>query len=139
MATDSSIPAWRIPWTEVTVHGVKTNWKRLSDFHFHFQAASWWLSGREAGCQCRRCRFNPWVRKIPRRRKQQPTPMFLPGISHGQRNLVGYIVHGVSRVKNDLVAKNNAGCIYKINSQIFNSFLNSCTHFPLPSAPQKLL
>ena len=40
--------------------------------------------------QCRRPGFNPWVRKIPRRREWQPTPVFLPGESHGQRNLVGY-------------------------------------------------
>ena len=37
-----------------------------------------------------RCRFNPWVRKIPWRRKWQPTPVFLPGEFHGQRSLVGY-------------------------------------------------
>ena len=30
------------------------------------------------------------VGKIPRRRRCQPTPVFLPGKSHGQRNLVGY-------------------------------------------------
>ena len=34
--------------------------------------------------------FDPWVRKIPWRRKWQPTPVFLPGKSHGQRSLVGY-------------------------------------------------
>ena len=32
----------------------------------------------------------PWVRKVPWRRAQQPTPVFLPGESPGQRNLVGY-------------------------------------------------
>ena len=32
----------------------------------------------------------PWVRKIPRRRKWQSTPVLLPGKSHGQRSLVGY-------------------------------------------------
>ena len=32
----------------------------------------------------------PWVRKIPWRRKWQPTPVFLPGKFHGQRNLAGY-------------------------------------------------
>ena len=31
-----------------------------------------WLSGKESTCQCRRLRFNPWVRKIPWRRKWQP-------------------------------------------------------------------
>ena len=40
--------------------------------------------------QCMRCRLNPWVRKIPWRRVWQPTPLFLPGESHGQRSLVGY-------------------------------------------------
>ena len=40
--------------------------------------------------QCRRCRLDPWVRKIPWRRKWQPTPVFLPGESHGWRSLVGY-------------------------------------------------
>ena len=34
--------------------------------------------------------FNPWVRKIPWRRKWQPTPVLLPGKSHGWRRLVGY-------------------------------------------------
>ena len=38
----------------------------------------------------RRCRFDPWVRKTPWRRKWQPTPVFLPGQSHRQRSLVGY-------------------------------------------------
>ena len=40
--------------------------------------------------QCRRLGFNPWVGKIPWRRKWQPTPGFLPGESHGHRSLVGY-------------------------------------------------
>ena len=34
--------------------------------------------------------FNPWVRKIPWRRKWQPTPVFLPGKFHGQKSLAGY-------------------------------------------------
>ena len=33
--------------------------------------------------------FDPWVGKIPWRRKWQPTPVFLPGKSHGQRSLMG--------------------------------------------------
>ena len=37
-----------------------------------------------------RCRFDPWVGKIPWRRKWQPTPVFLPGESYGQRSLAGY-------------------------------------------------
>ena len=38
----------------------------------------------------RRPGFDPWVGKIPWRRKWQPSPVFLPGESHGQRSLVGY-------------------------------------------------
>ena len=50
-------------------------------------------SGKEPACQCRkhkRHRFDPWVGKIPWRRAWQPTPVFLPGESHGQRSLAGY-------------------------------------------------
>ena len=50
-------------------------------------------SGKESACQCGRCKrrgFNPWVGKIPRWRAWQPTPVFLPGIFHEQRSLVGY-------------------------------------------------
>ena len=46
----------------------------------------------ELACQCRRpkrCEFNSWVKKIPWRRKGQPTPVFLPGELHGQRSLAG--------------------------------------------------
>ena len=40
---------------------------------------------KESACQCRRRRFDPWVEKIPLRRSWQPTPVFLPGESRGQR------------------------------------------------------
>ena len=49
-----------------------------------------WLSSNESVCQCRRYEFNPWVKKMPWRRKWQPILVFLPGISHGQRSLMGY-------------------------------------------------
>ena len=38
----------------------------------------------------KRLGFNTWIGKIPWRRAWQPTPLFLPGESHGQTNLVGY-------------------------------------------------
>ena len=50
-------------------------------------------TGKEPTCHYRRlkrCRFDPWVRNIPQRRKWQPTPVFLSGKSQGQRRLVGY-------------------------------------------------
>ena len=39
-------------------------------------------SGKEPACQCRRPRFDPWVRKTPWRTEWLPTPIFLPGKSH---------------------------------------------------------
>ena len=47
------------------------------------------LRGKDC-LQCRRPGFDPWVGKIPWRRKCQPALVFLPGESHGQRSLVGY-------------------------------------------------
>ena len=48
--------------------------------------------------QYRRPRFDPWVGKIPWRRKWQPTPVFWPGKAHGWRSLVGYSPWGSQRV-----------------------------------------
>jgi len=50
-------------------------------------------SGKESVYQCKRskrCRFDPWVRKIPWSRKWQLTPVFLLGKFQGQRSLAGY-------------------------------------------------
>ena len=61
-----------------------------------------WHSGKESAYLCRRFkrhRFDPWFRKIPWRRKWQPTPVFLPGKSHGQRSL------GLQKVRHDLAAE----------------------------------
>ena len=49
-------------------------------------------SGKEPACQCRRqkrCRFDPWVGRIPWKKAWQSIPVFLPRESHGQRSLVG--------------------------------------------------
>ena len=60
-----------------------------------------WLSSKEPALQCRRHRrhgFDPWIGKIPWRRKWQPTPIFLPGKAYGQRSLAGYSPGGLQRV-----------------------------------------
>ena len=60
---------------------------------FQMNSNSGVASGKKPACQCRRhknCGFDPWIGKIPWRRAQQPTPVFLPGESHGQRSLEGY-------------------------------------------------
>ena len=46
----------------------------------------WWLSGKESACNAGDLGMIPWVGKIPWRRKRQPTSVFLPGKSHGQRS-----------------------------------------------------
>ena len=42
-------------------------------------------AGKESACN-----VETWVGKIPWRRPWQPTPVFLPGESHGQMSLVGF-------------------------------------------------
>ena len=98
MAAHSSILAWRIPGTGkpggLPSYGVtqsRTWLKWLSSSSSSITLGH--LSGKEPACQCRRpkrCGFNSWVRKIACRRAWQPTPEFLPGLSHGQRSLAGY-------------------------------------------------
>ena len=53
----------------------------------------------------KRCMFNPWVRKIPWRRKWQPTPVFSPGKFHGQRSLEVYNPWGHRE-------SNTTGCVH---------------------------
>ena len=52
------------------------------------------LSANESTCWCKRPRCYPWLGKIPWRRAWLPTPVFLPGESHGQRSLAGYSPQG---------------------------------------------
>ena len=56
------------------------------------------LMGKEYTSQCRRHKFDPWVRKIPWRSAWQPSPVFLPGEDQGQRSLVGYSSKGCKEV-----------------------------------------
>ena len=79
-----------------------------------------WLSGKESACQYRRLkrhRFNPWVRKIPWRRKWQSTPAFLPGKSRGQWSLAVYSPWSHKRVKHSLAAKQQQQQIYTFSGQ----------------------
>ena len=65
----------------------------------------WWLRW-ESILQCRRLGFSPWVGKIRWRRAWQPSPVFLPGESHGQRSMGGYSI-GSPRVGHDWATKNS--------------------------------
>ena len=58
-----------------------------------FSGLPWWLRDKESACSAgdsRRLRSKPWIGTIPWRRAWQPTPIFLPGKSHGHRSLAGY-------------------------------------------------
>ena len=50
--------------------------------------------GKSVCLQCGRPGLDPWAGKIVWRRKWQPTPVLLPGKSHGQRSLVSYSPRG---------------------------------------------
>ena len=50
-------------------------------------------------------RINPWVGKIPWRRKRKPTPVFLPGKPHGERSLECYSLWGHKGVGHNLATK----------------------------------
>ena len=97
MAIHSSILAWKILWTE-EAGGLQS--MGLQD--------QTWLSDQNTTTREIKCSFSgsvvkkdvfdPWLRKIPWRKAWKPTPVFLPGESHGQRNLAGYcVVHGVTK------------------------------------------
>ena len=61
---------------------------------FRCELKAKWFRWLSVHLQCWRCGFDLWVGKILWRREWQPTPVFLPGESHGQRNLAGYTPWG---------------------------------------------
>ena len=71
-----------------------------------------WLSGKEFFCQRRRYRFDPWVRKIPWRRKWQPPLVFLPLKCCGQRSLVNYSPWGRKSVGYSRSTEHE-GCLFQ--------------------------
>ena len=56
----------------------------------------WWLSGKETACQCRRCRFEPWVRRILWRGNGNPLQYSCLG-NPMDREAWQAIVHGVAK------------------------------------------
>ena len=69
--------------------------------------------------------FDPWVGKVPWRRVWWPTPVFLPGESHGQGSLVGYSLWGHEGSK----------WLKWLSTHIINSGVSS---FPLGFVPMSL-
>ena len=84
-------------------HQLKTERLNLS-FKFWYVPFTRGISGKGSACQCRRskrCGFDLWVGKIPWRRAWQPTPVVLPGKSHGQRILAEHSPWGSQTVRHD--------------------------------------
>ena len=120
LAPYSSTLAWKIPRTEepgrlksMGSQRVRHDWETSLSLYFsncllwflHYSGSSWTLPGLgswvwvfshqfTAKSQILRPGFDPWVGNIPWRRKWKPTPVFLPGESHGRRSLVGYSPQG---------------------------------------------
>ena len=107
-------------WRERGFWIVKRNESQMGSTYIRNKWLSWWLSGKESTCQQRRCVFNPWVGKIPWRRKWQLIPAFLPRKSHRplQYSYLGNpisrgawwaTVHGVTKKLNmtQLLSNNN--------------------------------
>ena len=77
--------------------------------------------------------FIPWVGKIPWRREWQPTPVFLPGESHGQRNVVGHRPWGCK--ESDPTEQLTYTHMYFKYVSVYASILLSLFVSPSPSSP----
>ena len=95
----------------------------MLSFFLHIQQSSYYDKGSrmtemvKSLPAMRETWFNPWVRKTLWRRKWQPTPVLLPGKSHGQRILVGY-----SRWGHKELDMTECSLFYTMISGIFPNF-----------------
>ena len=124
MATHSSILAWRIPWTE-ELGGLQYTGRKESNTTewLQFQQTARWsqsrirlftvgyhgFKGLPGGSDGKESAYNagdlsaiPGSWRFPWRKAWRPTPVSLPGESHGQRSVVGYSPWG-HRVRYDWV------------------------------------
>ena len=125
MATHSSVLASRIPGTEepgglssMGSHRVGYNWSDLAAAAAGCSLTSYFCiykysgfpgdsEGKESAWSVG-TGFDPWVGKIPWRRASQPTPVFLPGKSHGQRWWA--TVHGLT--ESDWATQHSTACMH---------------------------
>ena len=95
----------------------------------HFIGLPWRLRHWRICLQCRRSGFDPWIGKIPWRRKWQPTPVFFPGKSHGQRSLAGYSPWG--RKGSDTITSDGStfSSFWGLSFHFVYAFLCNAKHF----------
>ena len=89
---------------------------------------------KASACNEGRAGFDPWVRKIPWRRKWYPTPVLLPGIFHEWRSLLGYTVHGVAKSQtwlNDFTFFFEHFSVNESSCSVAKSCLTLCDQAPL--------
>ena len=121
MVTHCSTLAWKIPWTEESgrlqsmgSQRIRHDWvtSLLMVNERVFQVAQWVKNLPTNAGHVRDNGFNPWVTKIPWRRKWQLTPVFLPGEFHGERSLVGCSPWGHKELDTIEQPNNNNKCLW---------------------------
>ena len=100
----------------------------------------WWLSGKESTCQCRRCRFDPWVGKIPWRRKWLNPLQYSCLGNFMNRGPWRATVHRVTKEldmteqlnnDNSIIIGNHKQATWSLNKQVFLSFLTRISDYLL--------
>ena len=101
-----------------------------------------WHRGKESTCQCRRYRrhgFDHWVGMNPWRRKWQPTPVFLPGKSHGQRSLASYSPGGhTESATTEWLSKTHTKKTWAISDTTESNWKHTSTDWNRSSLPEIL-
>ena len=95
----STFPCIRVFSSELAFH---ISWPKYWSFSFSISPSNIY-SGFPGDSEGKASARNPSVRKIPWRRTWQPTPVFLPGESHGWRSLVGYIYSPWGHRESDMI------------------------------------
>ena len=111
-----------ISWGQVSFKALSNLWllTALQHLFYGFPAGSVVENPPAMQGTFRRHRFDPWVGKIPWRRKWQLTPVFLPGESHGQRSLASYSPWSQKELDiTEQLSNNNSAC--------FKVWILSCT------------
>ena len=83
-------------------------------------------NSKESTCQCKKLKkhvLDPLVGKMPWNKKWQPTPVFLPGESHGQKSLVSYSPWGRKELDTSEVLSTEH--IYITQSLIYTPEINT--------------
>ena len=113
----SSILAWKIPWTEepgglssMELQRVGHDWATELNWWLLYGLPKW-LSDKESACHCRRHGFDPWIGKVPWRRKWQPLQYFYLENTMDRGAWWATVQRGHKRLRQDLVLNNNnTGC-----------------------------